>query len=143
MENISPSLLLLWDVKRSLAKGHSVAEGVRQFLSRQDIGQNDSAFFVQVEQWWVSQNNPSVLFNKTSLGLHRQYLLELLEVGLRGQSISIALSNLETELILSCENEVQERLTRLPLLSLLPLLFLIFPALMILLIFPLLEAFKV
>ncbi|AGH96717.1 hypothetical protein [Pseudobdellovibrio exovorus] len=143
MENISPSLLLLWDVKRSLAKGHSVAQGVRQFLLRDDVGSKDSDFIVCVEQWWVSQNNPSFLFNKTSLSLHRQYLLELLEAGLRGQSISAALNNLESELILSCEGEMQERLMRLPLLSLLPLLFLIFPSLMIVLISPLLEAFTI
>lgn len=135
MENVSPTLLLLWEVRRALEKGRSVSFGIRHYLQRH---QKDK-FANQVEIWWLSQSNRSVGFSKTQLGLHRRFLLELLEEGLKGHSIGHALQSLENELILSCEREIQEHLARLPLLSLLPLMGLIFPSLMLLLAVPLLR----
>lgn len=142
MDDLSPSLLLLWDVKRSLAKGFSVANGVQMFLLRQPHDSADKMFKTQVTTWWLSQNNPTEIADLSVLSVHRRYLLELLQSGLRGQGIGVALNELEREIIFSCENEIQRRLAVLPLISLFPLLFLIFPSLMLLLLVPLLQAFK-
>lgn len=135
MANIAPSLLLLWDVKRSLEKGKSVSFGVKNYLMR-PVQDN---FKSNIEIWWASQTNNLIIFNKSQLNHKRRYLLDLLEAGLRGHSILTALSDLENELILSCELEIQNYVAKLPFLTLIPLMFFVFPAMMILLIAPLLR----
>lgn len=135
MEDLSPALILVWDVRRALERGRSVSFGIRQYLQRN----GRDVFDRQLSVWWLAQSNPSVSFHKTQLGLHRRFLLELLEEGLRGHSIGQALQSLENELILSCEREIHEQIARLPLLSLFPLMGLIFPSLMLLLAVPLLR----
>jgi hypothetical protein len=135
MENITPSLVLLWDVKRALEKGLSVGVGVQSYLRRKP----QNIFSRQVGEWWRAQNNTKASFDKSALGIYRRHLLDVLETGLKGQAVLLTLKSLETELILSCEDEIQMHTARLPLLSLIPLMFLIFPAMMLLLLLPLLK----
>lgn len=138
MEDLSPTLLLLWDVKRSLEKGHSVQSGIKNYLSKK----NDGIFQQQVEQWWLSQTNKASCFDKSKLYMTRKCLLEILEIGLNGQSILEALRLYERELIQNCENEIQTHIAHLPLILMIPLMGMIFPALMLLLIGPLLFSFS-
>lgn len=135
MENIAPPLVLLWEVKRSLEKGQSVGSGIKNYLKYT----KPDEFKRQIEIWWMAQNNSRILYNKSQLNYKRQYLLEVLEAGLKGNSILQTLQSLESELILSCEDEIQKYVAGLPILSLIPLMFLIFPAMMIILILPLLK----
>ncbi|MEK6628276.1 MAG: hypothetical protein AABY53_06585 [Bdellovibrionota bacterium] len=135
MENIAPPLVLLWEAKRALEKGQGVRVGIKSYLKRGAA----CVFRHQVEIWWAAQNNSQILYDKSSLSPARRYLLEVLEAGLKGHGILQALYGLESELILSCEDEIQNHISRLPLLALIPLMFLIFPALMLLLIVPLLK----
>jgi hypothetical protein len=135
MEDVSPSLILLWDVKRALEKGQSLSVGVKNFLNRpiQD------EFLSQVNQWWLSQSHSQNAYDKKELRLGRRQLLEILELGLKGQSILETLKSFEKELITACEDEIQRHLARLPFILMFPLMGLIFPALMLLLIGPLLS----
>ena len=135
MENIAPPLVLLWDIKRELEKGHSVSSGIKNYLKRP----KSDVFQYQIENWWAAQNNSKVVFIKSQLNYKRRYLLDILEAGLCGHGILQSLQSLENELILSCEDEIQNHVSRLPLLSLVPLMFLIFPAMMLILIMPLLK----
>lgn len=135
MENITPSLILLWDVKRALEKGQSVAAGIKNYLERPKV----DPLRHQIEIWWAAQNNSRILYDKSLLNYKRQFLLETLEAGLKGHSILQTLQSLESELILSCEDEIQNHISKLPLLALVPLMFLIFPAMMLVLVIPLLK----
>ncbi len=135
MENITPSLILLWDVKRALENGRSVAAGIKNYLERPKL----DPFRHQIEIWWAAQNNSRILYDKSLLNYKRQFLLEILEAGLKGHSILQTLQSLENELILSCEDEIQNHISKLPLLALVPLMFLIFPAMMLVLVIPLLK----
>lgn len=149
MEELNPALILVWEVRRSLEKGQSVREGVRGFLGRAGGGRPrkprsrmfprpaSGLFAEQVRIWWHAQNSGAPGFDKSGLSPHRRHLLELLESGLRGHTISGPLLSLENELISACEREIQNHTAWLPLISLVPLLLLIFPALMILLLAPL------
>ena len=137
MEDVSPTLILLWDIKRSLEKGQAIAIGMKTFLNRKI----KDRFYTQVDQWWLSQNNVLVSFNRTELGPSRKYLLEILEMGLKGQAILELLKGYELELIQNCEDEIQSHISRLPLILMFPLMGLIFPALMLLLLGPLLKVF--
>jgi hypothetical protein len=138
MENLSPTLLLLWDVRRALEKSQAVSVGIKNYLSRTS---NDK-FYTQVERWWSYQNSASNSFDKNELYPTRKYLLEILELGLKGQSILETLKSYELELIQSCEDEIQKHLAKLPLLLMIPLMGLIFPSLMLLLVGPLMKSFQ-
>ncbi len=138
MENITPSLLLLWDVKRTLEKGQSVAQGLRHFIAR-DLQNDYSAF---VKRWYLHQQTEKQALSTQHLNPTRRHLLALLQHGLAGQSILEALKSYETELIISCEDEIQSHIAKLPLILLIPLMGLIFPALMMLLIWPALKMFQ-
>lgn len=135
MEDIAPPLVLLWEVKRSLEKGQSVGSGIKKYLKRVKTGE----FRFQTEIWWMAQSNSRILYDGSRINYKRRYLLEVLEAGLKGQGILQTLQSLENELILSCEDEIQKHVARLPLLSLIPLMFFIFPAMMLILILPLLK----
>ncbi len=138
MENIAPSLVLLWDSKRALEKGQALSVGVRAFLARN----KSDPFTKQVDEWWLTLSNQSATFDKSKLAHTRRYLLEILEQGLRGQAILESLKSYEGELILSCEDEIQKHVSKLPLILMIPLMGFIFPALMLLLIGPLLNAIQ-
>ena len=138
MENITPTLILVWDVKRSLEKGQSVAMGIRVFMDRNI--RHDFSFFVK--KWFLNFQSEKEVMNSQHLNATRRHLLSLLEYGLRGQTILEALKSYETELIISCEDEIQNHVARLPLMLLVPLMGLIFPALMMLLIWPALKMFQ-
>ncbi len=69
----------------------------------------------------------------------RRQLLVTVELGLQGESILAQLRALESELLLSCEDEIQTHAALLPLKMMLPLFGLIFPSFFILLIVPLLR----
>ena len=136
MENIAPSLILLWDVKRALEKGHSLSSGIKTYLARN----SSDSFKNHVESWWLAQSNPNKAFEKHKLTMTRKYLLEIFEQGLRGQAILENLKSYETELVLSCEDEIQKHIAKLPLVLMIPLMLFIFPAMMLLLVGPLLNA---
>lgn len=142
MENIAPPLILLWEVKRSLERGQSVRVGIANYLRRAKV----NAFRNQIEIWWSMQNNSPMVSGKSylnvGLSLKRRYLLEILEVGLKGHGILPALNSLESELILSCEDEIQNHVSKLPLRALIPLMLFIFPSMMLLLLMPLLKLLK-
>lgn len=135
MENIAPPLILLWEVRRALEKGQSVGSGIKNYLQRIKTGN----FRHQIERWWSSQFNPHNFYDKAELGLKRRFLVEILEAGLKGHGIMPALQNLEDELILSCEDEIQNHVALLPLYSLIPLMLFVFPSLMIVLVTPLMK----
>ncbi len=138
MENLAPSLILLWDVRRSLEKGQALSTGIKTFLARK----RTSLFADQVESWWLAQTNPQISFDKQKISMTRKYLLEILEQGLLGQAVLENLKSYESELILSCEDEIQKHIAKLPLLMMIPLMGFIFPALMLLLVGPLLNALQ-
>ncbi|OFZ28419.1 MAG: hypothetical protein A2622_04785 [Bdellovibrionales bacterium RIFCSPHIGHO2_01_FULL_40_29] len=135
MENITPTMLLLWDVKRSLEKGFSVSKGIKTFIDR-DLAH---PFVQEVRKWHILLQTDPETRPALKLAPSKRHLLALLEQGLRGQTILEALLSYEAELLLSCEEEIQRHIAKLPLLLLVPLMGLIFPALMILLIGPLLK----
>lgn len=142
MEDISPTLLLLWEIKRALEKSQSIHVGIESFLKKAP----QLPFSNQVEAWWKCQTtridkgkDSRELQHEYSISLTRKYLLEILEQGLRGQSILETLKSYEKELIQSCEDEIQSHIAKLPLVLMIPLMGLIFPALMILLIGPIMS----
>jgi hypothetical protein len=138
MEDLSPTLVLIWDVLRAIEGGCSVMHGVQIFNSRR-LPQNLS---LEIRKVMGITHKPPNFRNCGGLTLHQQHLLELIHLGSRGESVYETLKALETELILSCEDEISRHLALLPFKMMLPLLGLIMPALMIVLITPLIAMIR-
>lgn len=133
MEDLSPTLVLIWDVLRAIEGGYSVVHGLQIFLNR-GLPQH---LRTEIQKVMRETPGPFDFRRCRGLTLQQMYLLELIQLGNRGESVYEALKSLETELILSCEDEINRHLALLPFKMMLPLLGLIMPALMIVLIAPL------
>lgn len=142
MESLAPPLELLIEVKRNIEKGHSTRQGVLLYLkkSRSEFATDVSRWFTWVQQGQkIDSSTARQRLNCTSTS--RIALFELLERGLRGESIYQQLQMLETEIKEACHDEQARYLARLPFLMLIPLLFFMFPAYLLLLFGPLLSQF--
>ncbi|MBO9668760.1 MAG: hypothetical protein J7501_18320 [Bdellovibrio sp.] len=138
MEGVAPPLELLMCVKRSLEKGQPAKIGILAYLKR-----HDGEFSAVVSRWLalLQQGKDTNGLIKELSSQHRQVLLQLLERGLRGEAVYSMLLNLEEEIIEACQEEISNKLVRLPFLLLIPLLLFQFPAFLMLLFGPLLQNF--
>lgn len=138
MDHIAPPLLLVAHVKRSIEVGSSLRSGVFAFIHR-----SRSDFSKDVSKWISlrDQGLESSLVLEKQRSQYRRSVLELLERGLRGESIYGYLCQLEQEIMEACEDEISRKLSKLPFLLLGPLLLMQFPAFLLLLFGPLLENF--
>lgn len=136
MENINPCLLLCFHLKRSIEKGVSVRLGILEFIRK-----DKSEFSQQVMTWLTYRDRGAEL--KAAIApiqsMYRKNLLYFADQALSGQSIYTQLCQFEKELIEACEQELQERIQRLPFIMLIPLLLLQFPAFLLLLFGPVLQ----
>lgn len=138
MEGLNPPLELLITVKRSLERGHSVKNGLSEFIK-----ESSSPWVLEVSQWMslLQQGLSADTVLRQQISNHRRILLKTLERGLKGESIYQTLNNLEEEIVLACEVSLAQSLGRLPFLLLMPLLLLQMPAFLLLLLGPLLSEF--
>lgn len=138
MDHIAPPLQLIAHVKRSIETGHSVRNGVLGFVrgERSSFAKDVSKWLANLDQGLSTTTTLSTLSSP-----YRRSLLELLERGMRGESIYVYLCQLEQETIEACQDEINRKLAKLPFLLLGPLLLMQFPAFLMLLFGPLLDNF--
>ena len=134
--NLPSSLLLIWEIKRTIEKNLSLQQGLQKFSQRmtQPHSTNDQ-FAKNFLQWWQIRQKTQVSELSHFNAQHRA-IITLLENGLRGQSIYEPLKALEVDFIEMCDADIQEHAAKLPLLLQIPLIFLVFPAICILLLVP-------
>lgn len=135
MEDLTPTLILLWDVKRALQKGRSVRFGAQTFVNRNSLQRFAKSF----RFYYESDNLHAAAADIKSFNYLQRQLLELMHLGSGGESILNHLTQLEKDIINSCEQEINEYLALLPLKSLFPLMLFLLPAMMLLLLPPLLK----
>lgn len=137
MENISPTLTLLLEVRAALDSGYSVRTGILNFLQKPKTSLHST-----ITKWLAGIDHHQNLF-PIYKDLHpcRRYLFLVLEKGLKGASIQTNLAELEKEIVQSCEAEMEDQIKMLPFKLLIPVLFLMFPAYLILLFGPFLQIF--
>lgn len=138
MVHIAPPLQLIAHVKRSIECGSSVRSGILGFVRAER-----SSFAKGVSKWLAhhDQGLETAFFLQQQRSQYRRSLLELLERGLRGESIYVYLCQLEQETIEACQDEINRKLSKLPFMLLGPLLLMQFPAFLLLLFGPLLDNF--
>lgn len=134
MENLTPTLILLWDVKRSIQKGKSVRFGAELFVKRR----LQHRFYQNFCNWFVARNL-NCAANKDAFNYLQRQLIDLIELGMNGESVLIHLNQLEKEVLRNCEEEVNEYIAGLPLKALVPLVCCLFPSMFLLLLVPLLK----
>lgn len=136
MENLAPPLLLVVNLKREMERGRSIREALARYLN-----ETDDEFARTVAAWNVRIEQGMDFPYSSVKSLSRRALLMLLERGLKGEPVFQHLQRLESEIIENCQDEIQQKLQKLPFILMLPLLLLQFPAFLILLFGPFLENF--
>ncbi len=125
-------LLLLWDVKRALESHRTSLAGVESYTKR-----NLKDDFSQKVIFWL--NNRSSQQKPDFKSLYQRQLIGLIQKSYEGISIYEQLKDLEKEMVQVCEDDIERHLQKLPLLLQIPLMGLIFPAIMMILIVPILN----
>lgn len=138
MEDLAPPLELLMDVRFGLEKGQSLKKTLLIYIEArpEDPWRQDLRLWLQLLEMGRS---PSELLRKWTFV--RRQCLDVLQQGLRGESIYQQICSLEEEVFEATKLEIEEFVSLLPIKSLVPLLFFQFPAFLALLIGPFLSSF--
>ena len=138
MENLAPPLELLMEVRFQIEKGNPVKKGILSYIE-----QDRKDPWRQYLLIWLKEIEQSRKFeiNSKKISLQRKHCLIILGRGIVGESIHAQLCSLEEELFRAATAEVEEYISILPIKSLIPLLFFQFPALLMLILGPLLSSF--
>lgn len=135
MEGLAPPLRLLLAVREGIERGASIRTCLMEFVER-----DRSLLSRFLSRWLVERELGRRLSPDERLSPSERHLLYILERGLEGEPVLPAVIELEAETIERCEFQIEEFIEALPLKSLIPLLLFIFPAYLILLLGPLVEA---
>lgn len=138
MENLAPPLELLMEVRFGLEKGQSLKKTLQQYIDQQsaDLWRQKLGLWLKLLEMG---RNPSEI--TASMSFIRRQVLEIIESGLRGESIYQQICSLEEEVFEATKLEIEEFIAVLPMKSLIPLLFFQFPSFLALLIGPFLLSF--
>lgn len=130
---IPSALILLWDLKRSIETQKSIQTGVNQFLKRKINDDFTKHFEISatLSESQFQQRAPHIKLN-----VYQKNLIVLAMKGLAGNGIYPQLIRFEKELLEICEDDIEKHTQMLPLKLQVPLLGLIFPALMMILLIP-------
>ena len=138
MENLAPPLDLILEVRFGLEKGVSLKRSLLMYIQSRKA--EPLAGILSQWLYHLESGMPTDELKK-GLSFYRRQILDLLEHGLRGDSIYPQVCALEDELFESSKLELEQFIATLPLKSLIPLLLLQFPAFMLLLLGPFLLKF--
>lgn len=133
MEKLSPQVELIWHLKFNIERNQSISAGLNSFKENKNcaFSREISALYLAHQQG--TQYNCESILSQLSLSC-----LSTIQRGLRGESITNALAELEREAIEDCLEQVDEFTKKLPYLLMLPLFVFLFPALAALMTVPLL-----
>jgi len=133
MDTLAPPLRLVQTLRYTLESGESLRAGLRHYL-----GQAPDDFTLQVQAWWqlIERGCATEELLSRIRSPYRRQLFQVVEKGLRGESVLTALCSLDEEMQEQANLELERFLGQLPLRMLLPLLFFLFPAFLLLLLGP-------
>jgi hypothetical protein len=136
VENIAPPLTLVIEVKKHLSQGDSLVVGLEQFLrNRRD------EFSLQLKRCWIKDPFLMDLNSINCQSVFTKELLFLLSEGLNGSPILEKLNEIELMMIDDCLRQIDRHAIVLPYLGMLPIMLLMFPSLLLVILFPILEQF--
>lgn len=131
MEGLAPLLEFVLEFEWGLRCGCSVAHSFQQALSQVE----DKTLWMELNQWWIGwQQNQTP--SKKMASRHRRILFDLTARGLAGSPIYERLQSFREDLLEACWAELEDFLQSLPFRSGLVLMLFQFPAMLVLLLGP-------
>ena len=131
MVSLAPPLKACLEIQLHIENGKSVSQSTQNYVQNH----LSDPFAKELGLWlFEEKRGKSPPENKK---LYRRMLIEILKRGLNGEPILESLQELEKELIEACKNDLDQKLIKLPYMSLIPLLLFQFPALFLILVGPL------
>lgn len=131
MEGLAPLLQFVLDFEWGLRCGCSVAQSFQQALSQVE----DRTLWHELNQWWIGWQQNQKL-PKPIESRYRRILFDLTARGLAGSPIYERLQSFREDLLEACWTELEDFLQALPFRSGLVLMLFQFPAMLILLLGP-------
>ncbi|HRO66436.1 MAG TPA: hypothetical protein PL182_02605 [Pseudobdellovibrionaceae bacterium] len=135
MEGLNPALQLALELRRSVEGGESPRTGLKRFAG------NPGEFPSFCRRWLERRDRGGAHMEllKELKSPYRRSLMVVLEKGLSGEPVQATLLEMEKELERACLEEIERHLALLPFRLMVPLLLFLFPAMMILILSPLLD----
>ena len=131
---LAPPLQAVLEIRLLIENGNSVSQSIRLYSQRN----TKDSLAKELGSWLFSQSAGKKYENIIFNTFYRKRLLEILICGLNGTAILPALSDLEDDLIFIANEDLEQHIQKLPLISLIPLMLFEFPAFFLLLTGPLL-----
>lgn len=138
MDDLAAPYIFVENLRYCLESGESVMSVIKRYVK-----ERRDPFSEMLEQWIVlaqMEKYQAGQFQKT-LPLYRKSIFDLLDLARNGVSIIEPLKSMEKELVNICEYDLGRHLDKLPFKLMVPMLFLQFPAVLMLIIGPLLVQF--
>ena len=134
MEHLAPPYQFILDLLYELESGGTARSAVKKYTLH---FQND--FCLMLKHWLRLQEfGELVIAEPTFKSSYQKAIWDLLMLSQQGVSLVAPVKELEKELRFVCEEQLEQHLATLPYKLMIPLLFLQFPALMVILLGPLL-----
>jgi hypothetical protein len=138
--NLPSSLILVWDLRRSIEMNQSLQIGIRNFFKR-DLR---CRFAIQFKNWWNNHRAGQKMPHEfVKWNMHQRLLIQLIQKGLAGAAIYENLIELDQQMINSCDEDIEKHISLLPLILQIPLLGMLFPAILMLLLIPALKLLQI
>ncbi len=131
---VPPSLVLVRDLRYALEDGRSLKQGLESFLSRN----LECDFRRDLIRIWSGSGRGVCPGQEMRFPAHIDLLLGLILRGLAGDSIGSSLARVEEEIYRMAQDELQKRVDLLPFELMVPTLLFFFPAVMCVLVGPVL-----
>ncbi len=134
MEHLAPPYQFTLDLLYELESGGTARSAVKKYTTH---FQNE--FCLMLRHWLRLQEfGELVIAEPTFKSSYQKAIWDLLMLSQQGVSLIVPVRELELELRFVCEEQLEQHLATLPYKLMIPLLFLQFPALMVILLGPLL-----
>lgn len=138
MENLAPPAELMIDLRFLLEKGLAVRQAAQMAAEKASDPKWRQTLMIWMSLVEMGRSTDKI---KSELSLARRQCLNLMERGLKGESIHAQVCILEEEFLEASQVEMEQYVARLPMKAMIPLLFFQFPSFMLLLLGPFLIQF--
>lgn len=138
MEYLAMPYIFVENLRYSLESGENLQASIKKF-----IAENPSSFTHLLQEWLVLRQvgkQPFGEFQRT-FPVARKSIFDLLDLAYGGVSVIEPLKSMEAELFQMCDHDLAKHLDKLPYKLMIPMMTLQFPAVLLLLIGPLLVQF--
>ncbi|MBY0314348.1 MAG: hypothetical protein K2Q26_02435 [Bdellovibrionales bacterium] len=140
MEDLAPSYNFVLHLQTELSSGVSVRTLIDQYLKEAEV----NSFTLRLT-FWLQQHShctyPQFCLKNGTMSAHQRVLFDLLYQSVQGKSIFEPIQSLEQEMREASISELDAHLGKLPYKLMIPLLLLQFPALLLIILGPLIFHF--